>query len=196
MANLTGRPTWPGRTDETRRCLNYLRDAAARWTVEIISPERRPGTSHKLSARSLGLRGPPLASSQRDGPQTAFCGSVPKSPQSTYRLGRAPTNPLALILPAASSATWLQDRSYRTASGQPGRCACRAIRSPLEGCWVAPLRGRRGTFFGGAKQIVRERGRLRRQDLEGSPLTCRGRSYRATSYGDQGQEQRRGGHKV
>jgi hypothetical protein len=60
----------------------------------------------------------------------------------------------------------------------------------------SPLRLRRGTFFGGAKQIVRERGRLRRQDLEGSPLTCRGRSSQATSYGDQGQEQGRGGHKV
>ena len=50
--------------------------------------------------------------------------------------------------------------------------------------------------FGGAKQIVRERGRLRRQDLEGSPLMCRGRSSQAASYGDQGQEQGRGGHKV
>jgi hypothetical protein len=60
----------------------------------------------------------------------------------------------------------------------------------------SPLRLRRGTFFGGAEQIVRERGRLRRQDLEGSPLTCRGRSSQATSYGDQGQEQGRGGHKV
>jgi hypothetical protein len=43
---------------------------------------------------------------------------------------------------------------------------------------------------------VRERGRLRRQDLEGSPLMCRGRSHQATSYGDQGQEQGSGGHKV
>ena len=50
--------------------------------------------------------------------------------------------------------------------------------------WPTPLRLRRERFFGGANQIVREGGRLRRQDLEGSPLVCRGRSSRAASYGD------------
>jgi hypothetical protein len=53
------------------------------------------------------------------------------------------------------------------------------------GVFGARLYGR-GILFGATKQIVLERGRLRRQDLEGSPLMCRGRSSQATSYGDQG----------
>jgi hypothetical protein len=124
-----------GRTDETRRCLNYLRDAA-RWTVETISPERPPRTSHTMSARSLGLRGPLLCLLQRDGPNGLLWLSVPKV-LSQHTASGERANLVALIWPAASSATWLEDRSYRTASGQPGRCACRAIRSPLEGFWVA-----------------------------------------------------------
>ena len=132
---------------------------------------------------------------QRDGPNGLLWLSVPKV-LSQHTASGERANLVALIWPAASSATWLEDRSYRTASGQPGRCACRAIRSPLEGFWVAaPTTEARNILRRGQAN----RARVRPPAASGSrrfALDVSGSSHQPASYGDQGQDQSRGGHKV